>query len=380
MLTISPLWPVVPMKGALGGSLCRADSCDLVPYVPFWTANGVTLLDRQLSGTAENDTATDGPTVVFAYSNGALVAARWMAQYTDVSQAPTPDELSFVLIGNPARGHGGTIPSMPPSDYHVLDVVRQYDPLADFPDNPFNLLALANIAAGIVSPIHLDYTNVDIDDPANIRWTEGTTTYVFVPTENLPLLTPLRLIGMSWLADALNEPLTEIVESAYDRSYLPTAPTDQPDDAPDDTASEPEVADLATTDPAVTDPADAPAVGADDAAPVGLATVGDGDDATAGPTGESEAPAAASVESPDGLADAPDPEDPTNPTDEEADAATAEATDTDTFDADTFEGNPEKGADEKTASDELAPAEVTPQESADTQQPEARESSDTGGE
>ena len=64
---------------------------------------------------------------------------------------------------------------------------------------------------------------MDIDDPANTVWTEGNTKYVFVPTENLPLLEPLRRIGLTELADALNGPLKEIVEQGYHRN-LPTDP------------------------------------------------------------------------------------------------------------------------------------------------------------
>ncbi len=75
--------------------------------------------------------------------------------------------------------------------------------------------------------MHLNYGSVSMDDPANTVWTEGNTTYVFVPTENLPLLAPLRLMGMDKLADALNEPLKEIMERAYDRPYLtPTGPAE----------------------------------------------------------------------------------------------------------------------------------------------------------
>ena len=84
--------------------------------------------------------------------------------------------------------------------------------------------------------VHQDYEDVDIYDPANYVWTEGNTTYVYVPTKNLPLLEPLRWVGLSALADALNEPLKEIVERAYDRSYLPAQPglpAPEPDPEPE---------------------------------------------------------------------------------------------------------------------------------------------------
>lgn len=224
VVTISPLWPVWSLDTALQGSLCATSTCSRLDYVPFATGSGVRALDRELSQltTAPSKATGDGPTVVLGFSNGAGVAEAWMAAHSGVAGAPSPDEVSFVLIGNPRRAHGGIMPPIEPTDYHVIDVVRQYDPMADFPDRPLNLLALANVAAGMLSPMHLDYRGVDLNDPDNVVWTEGNTTYVFVPTEELPLLKPLRALGFDELAAKLNGPLTEIIEKAYDRPYLDT--------------------------------------------------------------------------------------------------------------------------------------------------------------
>ncbi|MEH3141496.1 MAG: PE-PPE domain-containing protein [Mycobacterium kyogaense] len=229
VVTISPLWPIWSLDTALQGSLCADNICNRLDYVPFVTGNGVRALDRELSqlATSPSKATGDGPTVVLGFSNGAGVAEEWMAEHSGVVGAPSPDEVSFVLIGNPRRAYGGIMPPIAPTDYHVIDVVRQYDPLADFPDRPLNLLALANVAAGMLSPMHLDYRGVDLDDPNNVVWTEGNTTYVFVPTTELPLLKPLRALGFDELAAKLNGPLTEIIEKAYDRPYL-----DSPEPAP----------------------------------------------------------------------------------------------------------------------------------------------------
>lgn len=233
VLTISPLWPVWSLDTALEGSMCRTNTCSMVPYVPFVTPDGVRALDARLAQMSTLRTADGGPTIVFGFSNGAGVAEQWMADHAGQVGAPSPEDVSFVLIGNPRRAYGGTRPPITPTEYHVIDIVRQYDPMADFPDNPLNLLALANVAAGMLSPVHLDYRSVDLDDPANVVWTEGNTTYVFVPTHDLPLLQPLRAMGMTALADKLNEPLKAIIEQAYDRPYLtpavePAAPPEQP--------------------------------------------------------------------------------------------------------------------------------------------------------
>ena len=127
-------------------------------------------------------------------------------------------------MGNSLRAHGGVDAELgisQPSQYQVIDIARQYDPVADFPDDHFNLLAVANALAGSQS-LH-DYRPVDINDPNNIVWTEGNITYVLVPTENLPLLDGLRAIGLTTLADKLNAQLKPLVDAGYNRSYIPAS-------------------------------------------------------------------------------------------------------------------------------------------------------------
>jgi hypothetical protein len=207
---------VFPWEGSLEdelqGSLCQTpNTC--VPVDTFlWDPNGVAVIDTAID-------TTSGDTIVFGYSQGAVMVTRWLLQHAGDVDAPSPDELSIVLIGNSTRAYGGANANsvvMPETQYHVLDVARQYDPAADYPDDPFNLLAVANAWAGFTT-IHINYEGVDINDPANAVWTVGNTTYVLVPTENLPLLEPLRMIGLTELADELNGPLKAIVEQGYNR-------------------------------------------------------------------------------------------------------------------------------------------------------------------
>ncbi len=206
----------------LQGVMCQSPrTCEMVQNSYLSKTLAVNNLDEALRD------GTTGRQYVFAYSQGARVVSLWLQTRSQVEGAPTPDDLGFVLMGNPGRKYGGADGDwdqvIPETDYHVIDVSRQYDAASDFPDNPFNLLALLNANAGFLF-VHQDYEDVDIYDPANYVWTEGNTTYVYVPTKNLPLLEPLRWVGLSALADALNEPLKEIVERAYDRSYLPAQP------------------------------------------------------------------------------------------------------------------------------------------------------------
>ncbi|MDG4666427.1 PE-PPE domain-containing protein [Mycobacterium sp. 236(2023)] len=204
------------MKDELRGTLCQApNNCVRVDQF-LWDPNGIATIEATID-------ATPGTKIVFSYSEGARTVTDWLVAHAGDADAPSPDELSFVVIGNPTRAYGGSDSDvMPQTQYQVIDISRQYDFASDFPDNPLNLLTLLNSLMAFTI-IHTDYENVDMYDPANIVWKEGNTTYVFVPTENLPLLQPLRNLGLTDLADALNAPLKELVERGYDRSYLPAA-------------------------------------------------------------------------------------------------------------------------------------------------------------
>lgn len=231
---------ISPVKGnyinqTLQGVVCQApNTCTEIPYLSFITPFGVARLDEVIK------TEAGTPLVIYAYSNGAQIAQHWITDHADDADAPPAENVTFILMGNSTRKYGGADNEFgvsQPSQYHVIDIAREYDPVADFPDNGFNLLAVANALSGFIT-LH-DYRDVDINDPNNIVWDEGNTTYVLVPTENLPLLNPLRLIGLNALADQLNGPLKEIVDQGYDRSYIPedARPTPTPTTTPNTTTA-----------------------------------------------------------------------------------------------------------------------------------------------
>ncbi|MGY4709899.1 PE-PPE domain-containing protein [Mycolicibacterium sp. CBM1] len=156
---------------------------------------------------------------------------RWAA---DPATAPDPARVSWVSIGNPENRYGGkrpksaAAPDWLPADtaYPGTEVIRQYDGWADWPDDPRNLLAVANAVAGMFS-VHSNYRQVDLNDPANVHYTPevdgqpGNVTYAWVPTKTLPLV--------AWagpLAPALDNALRPVIEKAYHR------PVDIPDPTP----------------------------------------------------------------------------------------------------------------------------------------------------
>ena len=219
------------MPAYLHGAGCEPPrSCEQVLY--WWIISTPVLevgVDENLFNLDFAIDDVDGPKIVYAFSGGARIATAWLTEHAAESTIPA-EELSFLLLGNGTRKHGGLSTWVlgdsivaPPTRYEVIDVAREYDPIADFPTNPFNLLAMANALAGF-NVIHMDYRDVDLDDPDNYVWTENNTTYVFVPTEKLPLLQPLRNLGLGWVADQWEAPLRAIIDTAYRRTYLPAQP------------------------------------------------------------------------------------------------------------------------------------------------------------
>lgn len=134
---------------------------------------GATNLDRLIR-------STPGSKEVLAYSQGAQVVGAWMRRYAGKPDAPTPAELSFILIGNPERRIGKqpwTTKTTPDTTaYRVMDVARRGDNWADWHGQTSNrILAL-------FGSIHTNYWGVDLHDPhAETLAVAGNTTYIRVP-------------------------------------------------------------------------------------------------------------------------------------------------------------------------------------------------------
>ena len=225
---------------AFHGAVCDSpNSCTLVYYPWFVTPLGITALEGALATTAAE--IADGKIIVFGYSNGALVAEQWLEQHLNDPNIPSPDRLSFVVIGNPARD------LWPDSPYQVIDVSRQYDAASDYPNNPaspYYVLAVMNAGAGFWIN-HLNYREVDLDDPANAVWSVGNTTYVLTPAPELPLLA-----GLAPFFPALNEQLKAAIETAYIRP-VPFPSTNPPPAPQTFSAAASELSTSSVSDPTV---------------------------------------------------------------------------------------------------------------------------------
>lgn len=195
------------------------------------------------------------PTTVFGYSQSAIIGSLLQmgyisptSPYTNPSPA-IPDQLkesiSFVFVGNEMNPNGGFLSRFPnlllpslgipfygatPEDaYPTTNYTREYDGFADFPRYPLNLLSVLNAGLGIVY-VHTKYaptdtcqtfclTKQEVEDAVELPTTPGTTTqkYYFIPTENLPLLEPLRVIPLigNPIADLIQPVLKVLVNLGY---------------------------------------------------------------------------------------------------------------------------------------------------------------------
>ena len=159
-----------------------------------------------------------GPGRAMGLSEGALVLNAVKARLANDPTAPPPDSLSFATFGDPLAKTpfgesfltqmfpvGSVVPAMDyripapvESQYHTDQFVSAYDSIADFPDRPDNLFALANSIAGLATGhTAIAFTNPSNVPPQNIRTTVNskgaTTTTYLVPEQHLPLVLALQV-------------------------------------------------------------------------------------------------------------------------------------------------------------------------------------------
>ncbi len=244
-------------------TLCKVQICTTKPVVTpeeFWPltgfddleidksiADGTTIIDGAIT---DELNANSDPIVVFGDSQSSSILTHEKRALAGLSAADK-SRLTFELLANPNRPNGGLLQRFAPLTIPIIDltgsgatptntgittidIAFQYDPIADFPRYPLNLLADLNTLAG--NSIHSSYmTGLNsytepeliqaINDPAN-RQTYQDTTYITIPAKQLPLLVPFRTLGnllhlsavTTPIADLIEPTLKVLVELGYDRS------------------------------------------------------------------------------------------------------------------------------------------------------------------
>lgn len=202
--------------------------------------------------------AVDDDLAVYGYSQSAVVAS--LVKQDLIDNYVPGHTASFIMVANAMRPNGGVLmrgimlPSIPffgitfygatPTDSEVLDdngtpddatddtyayptvdYAQQYDGLGgDFPFRPFNLLATINALAGYAL-LHGGIDNKPSSD-ALFQGKHGDTSYYMFPTELVPILMPLQMVGVPKpILSFFDEFARVLIEDAYLRDVNPGVPT-----------------------------------------------------------------------------------------------------------------------------------------------------------
>lgn len=180
----------------LQGKPCAAPNrCVGIPYMNTAEFLGNDLAVRSMDdGLAKLEqwiANTPGKKIAMGHSLGASVIYSWLRKHSNDPSAPPPSELSFITMGTPEhvptgyiyngpnqsmydyrRAQGFGIPAGTP--YHVVDVCRQWDGWCYWiPGDERSKRGQTEL--------HIDYTKVNLDDPANQVSVNGNVTEVLVP-------------------------------------------------------------------------------------------------------------------------------------------------------------------------------------------------------
>ncbi len=187
------------------------------------------------------------PTAVFGSIISSLLQDGYQSPGSPYPQPEVPeglkDSITFVVVANEVNPDGGflsrfpdlNLPALgipfygaaPPDKYPTISYAREYDGFADYPRYPMNFLSVLNATLGIVY-VHTQYapntkcesfclTKEEVDNAIALPTTDPTQKYYFIPTENLPLLQPLRAIPLigNPIADLIQPVLKVIVDLGY---------------------------------------------------------------------------------------------------------------------------------------------------------------------
>lgn len=194
-------------------------------------SEGLTILNNTIAPQLDAGQPVD----VFGISQSSVIASLEMEQL-DPAGTPSGLPAQFVLVDNLMNPNGGiferfdglSLPSLglnfygatPANDFPTTIYSLEYDGYADFPRYPIDLLSDLNAVAGMeyVHGQALDLTPAQLATAIQLPTSGATeTTYYMIPTDNLPLLDPLRAIPVlgNPLADLLQPDMTYLVNLGY---------------------------------------------------------------------------------------------------------------------------------------------------------------------
>jgi hypothetical protein len=212
------------------------------------------LADLQAAMVQEQLAHPGQPYLIEGESQSAIITMLEGQQLAALAAAgqPIPD-VTLVVIGSGNRPDGGLLERFP--DLYIpglemqfngaeateglaaVDIARQYDFFADFPQYPTNGLADVNALMGLdyvhstygngETPLVGPFTDQYVDGSSEIvKQVTGETTFYFIPTEQLPLFDPLLEMGVPESVINIVQPAARvIIEAGYDRDISFGDPT-----------------------------------------------------------------------------------------------------------------------------------------------------------
>ena len=169
---------------------------------------------------------------VVGLSAGSLVVNEVLREMAADADAPGRDQITFVVVADSSRQklidkarynskYDYTYQPAPETAYDIVVVTGEYDGMADFPDRPFNVLAIMNAIAGSifvhVPVMYADLANVPAENiTVDVNAKGGTTTHYLVPAKKLPLVQLLPFLAPR------EAELKAKIDKAYSRNDVPT--------------------------------------------------------------------------------------------------------------------------------------------------------------
>lgn len=213
---------------SFGGALFKSPNTRIASPPGGWNnfgiSNSAATSDMNNLDTLMKDTllaTADRPLIVAGHSRGAQVIYKWLRE-KGPSSTINPAHVLFISSGNPERKYNGAGKVRPekfpgvypggtygvglglptsPTPYTVIDIARQYDQWADYP-NVFTKAAVSNMTIRS-NTIHLDYSKTPPIDANGgyvaAQWavfTEGNVKYLTCPTFPAPQAT--AVMNDSW--------------------------------------------------------------------------------------------------------------------------------------------------------------------------------------
>jgi hypothetical protein len=250
-LYIDPTQSPLPFLGQATFPGYSPIGLDLPALDGLSTGDAISQATTELN-TAITQTYAGDNIVDLSYSESTIAATQEMIALDALPVGQRPD-VSFVMLGDLNNPNGGILERLsglnPGIDYYTAtpsdtpyptDIYTiQYDGVADFPQYPTDIPADLNALMGYTTA-HLDYSTLTpaelataVAEPTSPGY-DGVTEYFMIPTQDLPLLDPVRDIpGIGpALADLIQPDLRVLVDMGYGDGYA-DVPTEASFSTPD---------------------------------------------------------------------------------------------------------------------------------------------------